>query len=171
MLYVWATLLTLLNAGWLVTVVLGLPGTWLMVISTALVAWWQWDRVMIGLPTLVVIAVLALLGEIAEFIAGVWGTKQFGGTNWGAGGALVGTLIGGLVGTFAIPVPVLGSLIGACAGAALGAWGFELSAGQKMKPSLKSAAGAGIGRLSGTVAKLAAGVLIWVIAAVAAFWP
>ena len=111
----------------------------------------------------------ALLGELAEFLASVWGTKKFGGTNWGAGGALLGTLVGGLVGTFAIPVPVLGSLIGACAGAALGAWGFELWAGQKMKLSLKSAAGAGIGRLSGTVAKLAAGVLIWVVAAVAAF--
>ena len=56
MLYLWATLLTLLNAGWLATVLLGLPGTWLMVITTALVAWWQWDQGMIGLPVLVAIA-------------------------------------------------------------------------------------------------------------------
>ena len=43
MVYVWATLLVLLNTIWLATVIAGLPGTWLMVVCTALLAWWKWE--------------------------------------------------------------------------------------------------------------------------------
>ena len=171
MVYVYAILLTLINAAWLLVTIVGLPGTWLMVATTALLAWWQWDNGMIGLPVLITILALALLGEILEFVAGVLGTKTFGGTNWGAVGALLGTLVGGIAAIPLIPIPVLGSLIGACLGAAVGAWALELYAGQKLEPSLKSAAGAGLGRLTGTVTKLVCGVAIWIIAAVAAFWP
>ena len=35
MLYVWLLILVLLNAVWLVLVLFGLPGNWLMVFSTA----------------------------------------------------------------------------------------------------------------------------------------
>jgi uncharacterized protein YqgC (DUF456 family) len=172
--YLIATSLVLLNAVWLILVILGLPGTWLMVVSTVLVAWWRWDATpapMFTLGPLIVIAVLALIGELLEFGAGVVGTKVAGGSKRSAVGALVGTLVGGIIGTFAIPVPLLGSLIGACLGAALGAWGVELVGGRPMRESLKSGAGAGVGRLAGTLVKLVAGALIWLVVAVAAFWP
>ena len=171
MLYVYATLLTLLNAVWLALTIVGLPGTWLIAATTALLAWWQWDQQMIGWPVLAVLFALAALGELLEFIAGVVGTKQFGGSNRGALGAMIGTLVGGVAAIFLIPVPVVGSLIGACLGAAMGAWAAELHGGRDWKQSLNSAAGAGVGRLGGTVAKLACGVLMWVLASVAAFWP
>lgn len=182
MIYVWAIGLVLLNAVWLALVVLGLPGTWLMVATTAIVAWWQWgppattsgpasDQGMFSLGTLITIAVLALIGEVLEFIAGVLGSKRAGGSRAGAVGALVGGLIGAVVATFAIPIPVLGSLIGACGGAFLGALGMELAYGRRMRESVQSGVGAGVGRLVGTGIKLAAGVAIWVIVAVAAFWP
>ena len=175
--YLLATSLVLLNTVWLLLVIVGLPGNWLMVGGTLLVAWWRWDTVgaaggpMFGIPVLVSICALAVVGEILEFFAGVVGSKTAGGSRRGAAGALLGALGGAVVGTFAIPVPVLGSLLGTCAGAALGAWGFELHAGRAMRASLKSGVGAGIGRLTGTVLKAIVGVMIWIVVAVAAFWP
>lgn len=175
MMYLWAVLLTVVNAAWLLLVVIGLPGNWLMVLGTLAVAWWQWDAVagrpIIDVPVLVTIVVLALLGEISEFLAGVAGSKAAGGTRRGAVGALVGALVGGIVGTFVIPVPVLGSLAGTCFGAAVGAWGLELSGGHSLRAAVCSGAGAGVGRFFGTLAKLVAGVAIWVVSAIAAFWP
>jgi len=175
--YLWATLLILLNTAWLATVVAGLPGTWLIVVSTALVAWWQRgdattdDEGMFSIATLVVIIVLAALAEVVEFFTGVVGSKRAGGTRWGSVGALAGGVIGAIAATFLIPVPLLGSLIGACGGACLGAWGLELVGGRKMKESVDVGVGAGVGTLVGRVAKLIAGVVIWVIVAIAAFWP
>jgi hypothetical protein len=177
MIYLWAALLMLLNTLWLGLVVLGLPGNWLMVVSTALVAWWQWEHAsegtsaMFSLTPLVVIVVLAFVGEGFELLAGVFGSKRAGGTRRGSIGALVGGLLGGVGGTIFIPAPVLGSLIGACGGAGLGAWGFELTGGRTMGDSLRSGAGAGAGKLAGTLSKLAVGAAIWLIIAVAAFWP
>jgi uncharacterized protein YqgC (DUF456 family) len=175
MAYMWATLLVLLNTVWLATVVVGLPGTWLIVASTALVAWWQrgdaaaGDEGMFSIATIVVIIVLAALAEVVEFFTGVVGSKRAGGTRWGSVGAIVGGVIGAIAATPLIPP--LGSLIGACVGACLGAWGLELAGGRKMKESVDVGVGAGVGTLVGRVAKLIAGVAIWVIVAVAAFWP
>ncbi len=169
--------LIVVNAAWLVLVALGLPGTWLIVITTALVAWWRWPEAgsggtaMIGLGVLIGIVAVATLAELLELVAGVFGAKASGGTRRGSIGALAGGLIGALVGTFVIPLPLVGSLIGACVGAGLGAWGLELSGGREHQAAVKAAVGAGVGRFVGTMVKLAAGVLIWVVVAVAAFWP
>ena len=124
-----------------------------------------------GSPVLVAVCALALLGELFEFLAGVLGSKTAGGSGRGAIGALVGALLGGLVGTFCIPLPILGSLIGTCGGAAVGALAMELHGRRTLGAALRSGAGAGVGRLLGTLGKLIAGSLIWVIVAVAAFWP
>ena len=174
MTYVWALLLAILNGLWLLSVLLGLPGTWLMVLSTLLLAWWQHHSgqpPLFGVPVLVVICALALAGEISELLAGALGSKTAGGSRRGALGALIGALVGGLVGTFVIPILIVGSLIGTCGGAALGALGMELHGRRSFGAALRSGAGAGAGRLLGTVAKLIAGVLIWITVAIAAFWP
>jgi hypothetical protein len=126
---------------------------------------------MISLPILIALVVLALLGELVELIAGVLGAKQFGGTNRSAWAALVGTFVGGLLGTFFIPLPPVGSLIGACAGAAIGALSLELHDKRPLREAIRSGTGAGLGRLVGTGAKFFCGVLIWITATVAAFWP
>lgn len=177
MFWLLVVILLLLNAAWLALVALGLPGTWLMVITTALVAWWQWpvdstvEAPMIGIGVLAAIVVVAALAEVLELVAGVLGAKATGGGRRGSVGALAGGLIGALVGTVLIPIPLLGSLVGACMGAGLGAWGLELSGGREQGAALKAGVGAGVGRFFGTVVKLAAGVLIWLVVAVAAFWP
>lgn len=175
--YALAVGLVLLNTLWLGFVVLGLPGNWLMVLSTLLVAWWQWDAAAHGGPalfhlaTLIAVVALAVLGEVLEFFAGVAGAKRAGGTRKGAIGALVGGIGGAIAGTLFIPIPVLGSLLGACGGAGLGACLFELSAGRRIEEATRAGVGAGRGRLMGTLYKIFVGVAIWLIVAIAAFWP
>ena len=41
MIYLYAVLLTVLNLGFWVGILFNLPGTWLMVLVTALLKWWQ----------------------------------------------------------------------------------------------------------------------------------
>lgn len=169
-----AIVLVVVNVFWLFLVVLGLPGTWLMAGSTALLAWWRWgsgDSPMFGIVALALVVGLAVLGEVVEFVSGIAGARRAGASIWGAVGALLGALVGGVAGTFLIPVPVVGSLVGACGGAALGAWLLELGAGRTRDQAGRSAVGAGVGRLQGTAVKLAIGALMWIVIAVAAFWP
>ncbi len=177
MVYLWATLLLLVNAVWWFLNLLVMPGNLLMAVSTGVVAWLTWDKSkgwneqMFSIYTLIAVFVLAIFGEVLEFFAGAAGAKTAGGSVWGKFGAILGAVVGAVVCTFLIPIPILGSLIGACGGAFLGAYLLELAGGKKSKPALKSGAGAGVGRLTGTLIKLILGVIIWLIIAVAAFWP
>ena len=168
MLYFWITLLILINAFWLVLVPFALPGNWLIVITTSLFAWWQWENKVFSIYTIIVIAVLALLGEIVEFFAGAGGAKRAGAGWLGAIAAIIGAILGAIAGTFV--VPLLGTIIGACLGAGLGAAIVELATGKTTDASIRSGVGASAGHLFGTIAKLAIGIVIWLIVAVAAFW-
>jgi uncharacterized protein YqgC (DUF456 family) len=170
-------LLTILCAACVFLVILGLPGTWLMAGLAGLFAWWQWDPArgsadqFLGVPVLVTLLALAVVGEIVEFAAGAAGAKRAGASGWGAIGALIGAIVGGLTATLAIPIPVVGSLIGACAGAAAGAWLCELAIGRSHEQAVRSGVGAGIGRFKGTLAKLVVAAAMWAVITVAAFWP
>ncbi|MBU0641043.1 MAG: DUF456 family protein [Planctomycetes bacterium] len=177
MTYVWATIVVALNLLWLSLVFFGLPGNWLMALSAMLTAWLRSSAdasdhtPFFSIWTLTAVVLLATLGELAEFWAGVVGTAKAGGTRRGALGALVGGMVGAVAGTIFIPVPVLGSLLGGCAGACIGAWWLELRGGRDMNESMRAGVGAGVGMLAGRVVKVIAGVLIWLTIAVAAFWP
>jgi len=48
---------------------------------------------------------------------------------------------------------------------------MEFSRGKKTEQSLRYAVGAGIGEFFGITSKFALGIAIWLIVAVAAFWP
>jgi uncharacterized protein YqgC (DUF456 family) len=171
MLYVWLIILVLLNAVWLALVMFGLPGNWLIIISTCLFAWWQWDSGVFSIYTLIIITALGGLGELIEFFAAMGGAKKAGAGWAGSLMALVGAIFGGIVGTFMIPIPFMGTLLGACLGAGLGAWGLEFARGKQMKESVRYGVGAGLGRFLGTTFKFGLGVIIWFMVAVAAFWP
>jgi len=170
MLYLWSILLVLFNAVWLVLVVFGLPGNWLIVISTCLFAWWRWDDGVFSIYTLIAILVLAVLGELVELLAGAGGAKRAGAGWRGSIGALIGAVTGAILGTFLLPIPFLGTLTGACVGAGLGAWGLELAGGRQMQDSVRHGIGAGIGEFLGITTKFILGILIWLIVTVAAFW-
>jgi len=170
MIYVLLLILILLNVAWLALVVFGLPGNWLIVFSTGLFAWWQWDAGVFSVWTLVAIVVLALLGELVEFFAGMVGAKRAGASWRGSVAAVLGAVVGAVAGTFIIAIPFVGTLVGACGGAGLGVWAVENSRGAR-DHALRRGVSAGLGAFIGIVSKLAAGVAIWLIVAVAAFWP
>lgn len=171
MIYVWLSLLILLNACWLVTVLFTLPGNWLMVISTYLFAWWQWERGIFGWPLLVTITVLALLAELIEFFAGAGGAKRAGAGWLGALAAIGGAIGGAVMGTFVIPVALFGTVLGAMLGAGFCTWLVERASGKQQDDSLRSGVGAGTGVLIGTLSKFCLGAMIWLLIAIAAFWP
>jgi uncharacterized protein YqgC (DUF456 family) len=171
MLYLLLILLILLNVIWLVLVLFGLPGNWLIVTSTCLFAWWRWEDGVFSIYTLIAIAVLAVLSELFEFLGGMHGAKRAGASRRGSIAALAGAIAGAILGTFIIPVLFFGTVLGACIGAGLGAWAIEVSRGRKMEESVSCAVGAGLGELLGITAKVTAGIIIWLTVAVAAFWP
>lgn len=171
MLYLWLFLLVLLNGLWLVLVLFGLPGNWLMVFSTALFAWWQWDERVFSGWTLVAAALLALVGEVIEFSGGMVGARRAG-ASWRASlAALLGAVVGALTGTFMLPVPLIGILLGGCLGAGLLVWVMEIARGEHPDRSFQRGVGAGVGRFFGIVGKFALGIVIWLVIAVAAAWP
>lgn len=171
MLYVWAALLAVVNLVWLALVLFLLPGNWLMVLTTLLVAWWQWGHHMFSIPTLAAIVLLAATGDVVELLSGQVGSRRAGGSRWGCAGAFLGAVVGAPIGTILIPIPILGTLIGLGGGACLGAWLLELLGGKEMKRAAIVGAGAGVGQMLGTSTKFAIGIAIWTIVAVAAFWP
>jgi uncharacterized protein YqgC (DUF456 family) len=171
MLYLWSTILIVLNGFWLVWDIFGLPGNWLIVISTWLFAWWRWGDSVFSIYTLIAIAALAVVGELFEFFGGMHGAKKAGASWPGSIAALAGAITGAILGTFLIPILLLGTLLGACIGAGLGAWALEFSRGKKMEQSVRYAVGAGLGEFLGITSKFALGIVIWFVVAVAAFWP
>jgi uncharacterized protein len=169
MVYVFAVVLTVLNLGFWVGILFNLPGTWLMVLVTALLKWWQPGYVRVSWTVLGVASGLAVLGEVLEFVLGAAGSRRAGGSTRAAALAIVGSLVGGIVGT-ALPVPIVGTLIGACLGAFIGSLLGDLWAGRPLFPSFEAGWGAAVGRFWGTASKLAIGGIIVVILTLAAFF-
>lgn len=169
--YLWRLILVLVNAAWLMLVLFGVPGNWLMVLSTCLFAWWTWDQGVFSGWTLIAITALALAGELVEFLAGVLGARSSG-ASWRASvAAIFGAVLGAILGTFTIPVLFLGTVIGASVGAGLAVWATEIARGELAEHSFRRAVGAGIGQLVGTTSKIMLGLAIWLVIAVTAFWP
>ncbi len=171
MLYLWLILLLILNLLALSASFLLMPGNWMMVIATILFGWWQWDARPFSAATLIVITILALMGEIVEMVTGIGGACKAGAGGRGAIGAFIGAILGAVAGTFLIPFPIIGTLLGACLGAGFLSCWLERSGGKEVHQAVRSGMGAGMGVLVGMTAKLILGGLIWVIIACAAFWP
>jgi uncharacterized protein YqgC (DUF456 family) len=113
---------------------------WLMLRETSGVEWW----------TFAVLIVMAAISQTLEFVSGAAGARWFGGSRWGAAGAL----IGGIVGMFFFP---FGLLLGPLIGAFLFEFGF---ARKKLRPSTVSGVGSVAGTLGGMIIKVALGVLM-----------
>jgi len=165
--FVWAALLLVVLAVCWVLTLLGMPGNWLMIgVAIGFVFLVSAESpVAIGWVTVVVLLVLALIGELLEFLAGALGVTKAGGSRRGAVLALVGSLVGGIAGLFVgLPIPIVGSLLGAVLLAGLGAFGGavlgEQWKGRDLGESMKIGEAAFWGRLLGTVAKTAVGAVM-----------
>jgi hypothetical protein len=78
MAYVFAVGLTVLNLVFWVGILFSLPGTWLMVLVTAVLKGWQPEHVQVSWTVLSVAAGLAALGEVLEFVLGAAGSRLAG---------------------------------------------------------------------------------------------
>ncbi len=177
MYYLWAVLLVLSNfAGWTLNL-FALPGNWLVVLFTAIFVGFvpRTEEHGIGWWTVLIIAGVALLGEVIEFAAGAAGAAKKGGSRRGMVLAIVGTMIGSLFGAalFSPVVPVIGTVVGAVGGGGLGAFAGaylgETWKGRAAEDRMEISRGALVGRLLGTVGKLAVGIVMVITVAVDAF--
>ncbi|MFT7513832.1 MAG: hypothetical protein ACI9QL_003047 [Candidatus Omnitrophota bacterium] len=163
--------------GW-VMAILGLGGTWIMLGGAVLYAWLipAASPFQIGWTVVIILGVLAGLGELVEFLAGALGTKKAGGSRRSVAlsvvGSLVGSLLGAIVGSAILPV--IGTLIGVVFCAGLGAMGGSLLGerwkGTPFKESMGIGKAAFWGRLLGTVGKTLFGTLMALFASAAVFF-
>lgn len=99
----------------------------------------------VGWLTLLVLAILAALAQILDYLASAYGAKKFGGSKWGIWGSVLGGLLGMLV--FSIP----GLIIGLFSGAFLLEW---WKGKKEALASLKVGGGSLLGFLGGTMMKV-----------------
>ncbi len=157
----WVVTLCLMLAGLAGCVIPVLPGHLLMFIGAVA------HRLMLGREgsglewwSFVVLALLMAISQTFEFLSGAAGARWFGGTRWGAAGALVG----GIVGLFFFPFGlVLGPLIGAIL--------FEIAFAKKeTRPAAVAGVGSVVGTLAGMGFKIVVGFLMLAWFLVDALW-
>lgn len=101
-------------------IVLGLAGTVLPLLPGTLLVWggivlgaWIDDFARVGITSVVVVSVLALLAWALDYVAGLMGAQKVGASKQALLGAAVGTVVGlfmGLVGV--LFMPLVGAAIG-----------------------------------------------------------
>lgn len=153
---------------WIVSallVVVGLAGTLLpmlpgipLVLGGLVLAAWSDHFQHVGWAVLAVLGVLTLLSLVVDFAASSVGAKRAGATRAAILGAAIGTTVGLF---FALP----GLLLGPFVGAALG----QYIARRKVGEAARAGAGAWLGFIVGSLAKLALGVAMVGVFAVAWF--
>ena len=171
MLYAIATTLILvLLVSWVLTLI-GLPGNWLMLLAVACYAVWgpAEGRLDVTWRAAIALLVLALIGELLEFLAGALGTKQAGGSNRSAALSIAGSVIGAIAGAIiGLPIPVIGPVVAAvlfaAIGALIGGLAGERWIGRDWSESVEVGKAAFRGRLLGTLAKLAVGTIMVLVA-------
>ncbi|RPJ31422.1 MAG: DUF456 domain-containing protein [Verrucomicrobiaceae bacterium] len=146
-------------AAWLVTVCLllaGLLGCFLPVLPGHLLLFLAavGHRLMLGREgsglewwSFLILGLLMAASQALELLSGAAGAKWFGGSRWGA----LGALLGGLAGMFFIPI---GLLVGPLAGAVCGDLAFSR---RHPRPAVISGVGSVVGTLAGMAIKLAIG--------------
>jgi uncharacterized protein YqgC (DUF456 family) len=128
-------------AGMLIPVVPGAP----LLLAGLVGAAWAEDFQYVGVGTIAVLTVIALLTYAVDLAAGAFGAKRFGASRRAVIGATVGTIVGLFFGIAGI---LLGPFLGAMAG--------ELSIRQQgMKAAGWAGVGTTIGIIVGTVMKIA----------------
>jgi uncharacterized protein YqgC (DUF456 family) len=139
----WLVAVALVLIGLAGLVLPAVPGTPL-IFAGLLIAAWADDFNYVGVGTIVVLAVIALLSVAVDFWATMFGAKKFGASKRAIIGALLGLVIGVFMG---LPGVVFGPFIGAVIG--------ELSARRDLGQAARAGIGATIGLVLGAALKLA----------------
>jgi len=157
----WVLALGLILVGLAGTLLPVLPGVPLMLLGMIIAAWIG-DFTRIGPWTLAVLALLTALSVLLEFGAAALGARRLGASRQAVLGAAVGTMAGMFMG---LPGLILGPFVGAVAGELLAQRQFTRV---QTRAAVKAGAGAWIGFIVGTVAKL--GVAFTMLGVFAAAW-
>ncbi|MDB4893078.1 MAG: hypothetical protein JWL61_4933 [Gemmatimonadetes bacterium] len=144
----------------LVMIPFGMPGTW--IIAGAALGYSILVPGSIGTFTIIMVAILAVIGEVIEFTLTAKYTKKYGGSRRASWGAIIGGMVGAFMG---VPVPIIGSVIGAFIGAFVGAFVAEISRGTGGSGATRVATGALIGRALASAVKVGIGVAMsaWIV--------
>jgi uncharacterized protein len=177
--YLWATLLVVGSViAWLLNLVT-LPGNWIILGGAALFAWLMpaGDGRGITWTVVIVLAILAVVGEVIEFAAGAAGAAKQGASRRAVALSMIGAIVGSVVGLTAglpIPIPLIGPLVmaifGGAAGAFAGAYLGEAWKGRDEPARNAAGRGAFFGRIWGTVGKFAVGAIMLAVVAWDAFF-
>jgi uncharacterized protein YqgC (DUF456 family) len=143
----------------------GLPGLWVIVLGIVGYGWMT-DFQTLSAGFMVLVIVLAIIGEVFEAWIGFRYAQRYGGSRRAGWGALVGGLVGAIVG---VPIPIIGSVIGGFVGAFIGAALFEYSAARHSTGAVKAGWGAVLGRAAAAAGKMALGVAM-VVGSLFAAW-
>ena len=147
----------------LISLIFGLPGNFIILADSVLYSWYGGFRE-ITLKVIIVLILLAILGEIFEFLIGVLGAKKHRASKVAIGGSIAGGVVGAICGA-----PFLfgiGSILGAFLGAFAGAFLVEFFLGKGLDQAIESGRGAFLGRVGGTITKAAIGMMMIAIAIV-----
>lgn len=139
----WALSGLLIVAGLAGTVLPALPGTALVLAGIVLGAWID-DFTRVGGVTVAVIAVLAALAWVLDYVAGLLGAQKAGASREALLGAAIGTVVGlfmGLVGVLFMPL----------VGAAIGEYVARRDHGQALKVGTATWLGIMVGLLAKVV--------------------
>jgi uncharacterized protein YqgC (DUF456 family) len=142
------------------SVLFGLPGTVIILIDAVLYAVVTgFER--IGFKILATLLILSILAELADFAVGMGGAVKFGASRK----AFWASVIGGLIGAFLMTPFLLG--LGAIAGGLFGGFAgiliIELLRRNRLKPALRAAWGAVLGRAAGICVKAVFALIMVVI--------
>ena len=152
----------------------GAPGNWIMLGFASFYSWLMPNESPydFGLIVIVMVLLLATIGEVLEFFTGAISTKKAGGTKRGMWFSVIGSIIGSVAGIFVgIPIPVVGSLIAALlfsgVGALLGAYYGEKVEGKNSKDAWKVGVSSFTGRILGSLFKIICGFIALICISVA----
>jgi len=147
----------------LISHVFGLPGNFIILGASILLAWYGGFH-NVTVTVIIVLIALALLGELVEFVLGIYGAKKYKSSNKAIAGSIVFGIAGAVLG---LPFLVgIGAVIGAFIGAFVGAFLVDLFIQKDIDSAVRSGWGAFIGRVGGTVSKAALGMAMIVITVV-----
>lgn len=139
---------------------LGLPGNWIMIAVLAAGAYFDY----VGALVLIAAVLIALVGELVEFLLVQKLNLRYGGSNKAFWGAIAGGMIGVVVG---VPVPVIGSIVAGFIGSFVGAALVTLAETRHMQSAGRVGWGVLLGRMWAAAVKTAAGIVILVLGAAA----
>lgn len=108
----WGLAVMLVTGGMLGTLLPVVPSTPLILLGMLLAGWLDGFR-HVGWPTFVILALLVLVSQILDVVAGALGAKKVGASALAIWGGILGSVLGILGG---LPGLLLGPLLGAAAG-------------------------------------------------------